>query len=148
MKALGVVTDVKAHEASLSVPKAVYSERALEIAAAVFAKRAQTYVGETKTAWELTLEAKRKGLTATELEALAGDFLAELLNQEVRSLTGALNKDVAALQSAQALLAARGGENPPAAPEEDAAFKKAAAKLLAEAKAEQARTAPKHGDKP
>lgn len=143
MKALGIVTDVKEREASVRLPKAVTSQAALELAAQVFAKRAEAFVGETKAEWELTLKARRPGATEAQLAALAGDFLVELLNQEYRFLVSALNKDVASLQSAQALFAARGGENPPSPPKEDAAFKKLAAKLLAEAKAELAKSAPK-----
>lgn len=143
MKNLGVTLDVPGREAALEVPKAVYSDRALEIAAHVFAKRAEVYVGETKAAWELTLKARRKDLSEAQLGALAGDFLVELLNQEYRFLVSELNKDIAALQGTQALFAARGGENPPVAPKEDAAFKKAAAALMAEATKELARTVPK-----
>lgn len=141
MKALGIVTDLQAGEAAVRVPKAVTSQAALTLAAQVFARRAEAYVGGTKTEWELTLKARRAGLSEPQLAALAGDFLVELLNQEVRSLVSALNKDVASLQAAQALFSARGGEKPPPRPKEGAAFKKAAAKLLAEAKAELSKVA-------
>lgn len=143
MKNLSIAVDVPGREAAVSVPKAVYSDRALEIAAHVFAKRAEVYVEESKTAWELTLKAKRKDLGAGQLGALAGDFLVELLNQEYRFLVSEMNKDIAALQGTQALFAARGGETPPVAPKEDAAFKKKAAALMAEAKKELERTVPK-----
>lgn len=139
MKELGISTDLAEREAALSVPKAVYSSRALEIAAHVFSKRAEVYVGETKAAWDLTLKARRKDLSEAQLAALAGDFLVELLNQEYRFLVSDLNKDIASLQATQALFAARGGENPPPAPADDAGLKKARAALLADAKKEMER---------
>lgn len=139
MKDLGVSTDAAEREAALSVPKAVYSARALEIAAHVFTKRAEVYVGETKSAWDLTLKAHRKDLSEAQLAALAGDFLVELLNQEYRFLVSDLNKDIAGLQATQALFAARGGEAPPPAPEDDADLKKVRSALLADARKEMER---------
>ncbi|MBI3297876.1 MAG: hypothetical protein HYZ75_06920 [Elusimicrobia bacterium] len=87
----------------LKVPKAVYSEAALTIAAQVFAARAEISVDETKKDWDLTLESSEK-----DLDALAGDFLVELLNHEYRILVSELNKGASSLLVTQALLAARG----------------------------------------
>ena len=105
--------------ARLSVPKAVYTEAGLRMAALVFAKRAAICIEKSAGGWVLDLP-----------EAMAGDFLNELLNQEYRFLVADLNGNAASLQATQALFAARGGENPPPAPAEDAAFKKKAAALL------------------
>lgn len=121
---------------NLRLPKSVYSKTALEISVAAFAKRAEVYVGETKSEWDLELVPLRKKATEAQLTALAGDFLNELLGQEYRFLVSAANKDVASLQAAQALWSAAGGEKRPAPPKEDAAFKKAASALLKAAREE------------
>lgn len=114
----------------LRLPKSVYSRTALEISAAAFSKRAEVYVGETKSEWNLEIKSRRKKPTEAQLAALEGDFLNELLSQEYRFLVSALNKDLASLQATQALLAAKGGDSRPAPAKEDAAFKKAASALF------------------
>lgn len=111
---------------SVKVPKSVYSERALSIAAQTFARRAEVFVEETKTHWTLTLEPKRKE-TLAEVE---GDFLNEALSQECRFLTASFNKTIASLQETQALLAARGGETPPVSVRPDSALEEEAAALM------------------
>ncbi|MBI5598006.1 MAG: hypothetical protein HY928_18140 [Elusimicrobia bacterium] len=112
---------------SVKVPKAVYSERALAIAARTFSRRAEVFVEETKTHWVLTLEPRAKEALA----ALEGDFLNEALSQECRFLTAEFNETIASLQETQALLAARGGEAPAAPVKPDAALEKEAAALMA-----------------
>lgn len=111
---------------SVKIPKAVYSERALTIAAQTLARRAEAFVDETRTHWVLTLEAKGK----EPLEALEGDYLNEALSQECRFLTASFNKTIASLQETQALLAARGGESPPVPVKPDASLQKEAAALM------------------
>lgn len=114
----------------LRLSKSVYSRTALEISAAAFAKRAEVYVGETKSEWDLEFKSLRKKPTEAQMTALGGDFLNELLSQEYRFLVSSMNKDVASLQATQALWAASGGEGRPVPPKETAAFKKEAAALL------------------
>jgi His-Xaa-Ser system protein HxsD len=135
--------DAKAREVSFSVPSKVYSMDALRIAAATFESRCESEAGEEKGRYELTLRA-RKSLDAAGLEALAGEFANELLNQEYRFVVAKFNRKVADLIAAQTLLAARGGENPPAPPagEDTPEFKAEVQKLLAEAAEEIRRTMP------
>lgn len=136
--------DAKAREVSFSVPSKVYSEDALRIAAAVFDSRceASAYTGGRRH--ELTLKA-RKELDAAGLRSLAGEFRNELLNQEYRFLVARFNRKIADLIAAQTLLAARGGEHPPAAPEGEKSpeFQAEVRKLVAEAEEEIRRTMPK-----
>lgn len=136
--------DAKAREVSFSVPSKIYTEDALRIAAATFDTRCETLAGEGKGRHELTLKA-RKSLDAAGLKALAGEFANELLNQEYRFVVARFNRKVADLIAAQTLLAARGGENPPAAPEGEQTpeFQAEVKKLMAEAADEIRRTMPK-----
>lgn len=130
-------------EIEVTLDPKVYSDEALRIAAAVFEARCEAYVEKKKAGVVLTLEARRKDLDAKALEALAGDFVNELLNQEYRFLVGRFNRKVADLVVTQALLSARGGETPPKKAEDDPKFREEAARLMSEAAAEIAKTMPK-----
>lgn len=138
-------TDARARRAELTLAPKLYSDEALRIAAAVFDGRAEVYLEDGRAARVVTLEAKRKDLDAAGLEALAGDFLNELLNQEYRFLVSRFNRKIADLISAQTLLSARGGEKAPAAAagEDAPEFKEKVARLLVETEAEIARTMPR-----
>lgn len=135
--------DARARRAELTLAPKLYSDEALRIAAAVFDGRAEVYLEDGRAARVVTLEAKRKDLDAAGLEALAGDFLNELLNQEYRFLVSRFNRKIADLISAQTLLSARGGEKAPTAGEETPEFKAKVARLLADTEAEIARTMPR-----
>ena len=138
-----IAVDRAEHSVSVEAPKKTYSADAVRIAAHVFSNRAEVYHSEGKTGHELTLVAKRKDLDEAALEALGGEFLNELLNQEYRFVVGRFNRKVADVIAAQALLSARGGEKP-AAPAPDSAELKAEAKKLMDAAAEEIkRTMPK-----
>lgn len=128
---------------TFKVPRALYSDDAVRIAAHVFASRVDAYHEAGKAAHELTLVAKRKDAGEAELRAAAGDFLNELLNQEYRFVVARFNRRIADLIVTQTLLAARGGESPAAAPAETPEFQAEAARLVAEAKEEAKRTMPK-----
>lgn len=137
--------DVNERTVSFSVPKSLYSMEALRIAAHVFDGRAEVGADETKTEYELSLTSRRKAATKDELEALGGEFLNELLNQEYRFLVGKFNAKLANLVVTQTLFAARGGENPPAPPAEEQTpeFQAQVAELMKKAADEIARTMPK-----
>lgn len=128
---------------SFSVPKKTYSDDAVRIAAHVFSNRAETYAADSKAAHELTLVAKRTDLDDAALEALGGEFVNELLNQEYRFVVARFNRKVADVIAAQTLLAARGGENPPAPPAETPELKAETARLMKAAAEEIERTMPK-----
>lgn len=130
---------------TFSVPRSQYGEDALRIAAAVFDSRAEAEISEDGKSWEITLTSKRRQLGKPELEALAGEFANELLNQEYRFLVGRFHKKTAGLIVTKVLLSARGGETPPAAPagEDAPEFKAEVARLLQEASAEIKRTMPR-----
>lgn len=135
--------DRAARAVSFSLPKSLYSLDALRIAGVVFASRAEVYHEETKAEHRLTLESRRRDSGPAELEALAGDFHNELLNQEYRFLVARFNRKIADLIVTQTLLAARGGENPPAPPAETPEFRAEADRLMAEAAEEIRRTMPR-----
>ncbi len=116
---------------TLKVARAAYSKAALDLAVLTFAARARAAVAAAPGGWTVTLAGK-----APHDPALAGDFLNEILNQECRFLVSGLNATLASLQTTQALFAARGGENPPAPPVEDAAFRRETQALLESARKE------------
>ncbi|UPT75710.1 MAG: hypothetical protein M0D55_08575 [Elusimicrobiota bacterium] len=123
--------------------KKAYSMDALRIAAQVLSSKVDVYLGESKGSYEVELKAKRRD---ADLSALEGEFRNELLNQEYRFVVGAFNRKISSLITTQALMAARGGENPPPAmpPEEQTPeFKAKVAELMKAAQDEIARTMPK-----
>lgn len=138
-------TDVKERQVSFDVPKKVYSMDAVRIAAQILAPKVDVYLDESKTDYEVTLQAKRRDAGAPELAALAGEFGNELLNQEYRFVVGRFNSKISGLIVTQALMAARGGETPAATPVEEQMpeFKAKIAELVKNAEAEVARTMPK-----
>lgn len=136
-------TDRAERSVSLAVPRKVYSDDAVRIAAHIFSNRVEAYHEATKTAHELTLVAKRKDLDAKALEALGGEFVNELLNQEYRFVVARFNRKVADLIAAQTLLSARGGETPAVPAPDSAELKAETARLMAEARDEISRTMPK-----
>lgn len=138
-------TDVKERSVSFDIPKKIYSMDALRISAQILAPKVDVFLDETKTAYEVTLKAKRRDAGGPQLEALAGEFGNELLNQEYRFIVGRFNSKISSLIVTQTLMAARGGEAPVAAPagESSPEFKKLVLELAKNAEAEVARTMPK-----
>ena len=131
--------DADSKEAGFDVSPELYSEESLALAARVFERQADAYVETKGKALRVTLEAKKR-LPKEGLDRLAREFLNEALNQEMRRLVGAANKNLAALLVTQALYSARGEEKapPPLTPEQE----KEASRLMAEAQAEVERTMP------
>ena len=125
--------------------KKIYSMDAVRISALVLSSKLNVYLDETKTAFEVTLEPKRKDAGPEQLAALEGEFGNELLNQEYRFIVGRFNAKISSLIVTQALMAARGGEKPAPAPaaESTPEFKKLVADLMKNAEAEVNRTMPK-----
>lgn len=125
--------------------KKIYSKDALLIAAQVLSTKVNVYLDETKSAFDVTLEAKRKDAGPEQLAALEGEFANELLNQEYRFIVGRFNAKISSLIVTQTLMASRGGETPAAPPagESTPEFKKLVADMMRNAEAEVARTMPK-----
>jgi len=128
---------------ALIAPRKTYSDDAVRIAAHVFSNRADVYHHASKSAHELTLVAKRKDADAASLEALGGEFLNELLNQEYRFVVARFNRKVADLIAAQTLMSARGGEKPAVPAPDSPELKAELKKLMAAAEEEIRRTMPK-----
>ncbi len=128
---------------ALTAPRKTYSDDAVRIAAHVFSNRAEIYHGTSRSDHDLRLVAKRRDADEASLEALGGEFLNELLNQEYRFVVARFNRKVADQIAAQTLLSARGGEKPaapaPDSPELTAELKK----LMAAAEEEIRRTMPR-----
>jgi len=137
--------DAKEREVSFDVPKKIYSMDAVRIAAQVLSSKLDVYLDETKTDYEVTLQAKRKDADAAKLSELAGEFGNELLNQEYRFVVGRFNSKISSLIVTQALMAARGGEKGVEANdgENTPEFKAKVAELVKNAEAEVKRTMPK-----
>ena len=138
-----ILADRAARSVSLSAPRKTYSDDAVRIAALVFSNRADVYHEATRTAHELTLVAKRRDADGAALEALGGEFLNELLNQEYRFVVARFNRKVADLIAAQTLLSARGGESAPKRAPDSPELQAEAARLMREAAEEIRRTMPK-----
>ena len=140
---MNISVDRAERAVSLTAPRKTYSDDAVRIAAHVFSNRAEIYHRASRSAHELTLVAKRRDADEASLEALGGEFLNELLNQEYRFVVARFNRKVADLIAAQTLLSARGGEKP-AAPERDSPELEAETrKLMAAAEDEIRRTMPR-----
>jgi len=138
--------DVETAERTVAfeVPETMYSRQGLEIAAQIFSSKANVYLGKTGGIFEVTLESKRKSVSAPELEALAGEFVNELLNQEYRFIVGRFNQKISTFIVTRTLLAARGGETPAETPAEEKTpeFKARVAKMMKDASDEVRRTMP------
>lgn len=138
----GLDVDLEQGLVSFSIPHALYSKQALEIAAVVFEGRVEASCGASGKEFEVELKAKKAGGQA-ELRALAGEFLNELLNQEYRFIVGRFNGKISRLIVTQALLSARGGEEPKAPVAPTPEFETEVEKMMQEAREEIARTMPK-----
>jgi His-Xaa-Ser system protein HxsD len=128
---------------SLAAPRKTYSDDAVRIAAHVFSNRAEVYHRVSRSAHELTLVARRRDADEASLEALGGEFLNELLNQEYRFVVARFNRKIADVIAAQTLMSARGGEKPAAPAPDSPELKAETRKLLAAAAEEIRRTMPK-----
>lgn len=90
-------TDVPERSVSFDIPKKIYSMDALRIAAQTLSSKIDVYLTESKTDFEVTLKAKRRDAGEPQLEALAGEFGNELLNQEYRFIVGRFNQKISSL---------------------------------------------------
>lgn len=129
------------NEVVFPVQKKLYPLEVVQGAAYLLTDRAVAYVEDKRGAWELTLRAKAKA-SAAELEALAGDFLNELLNQVLRQRLLAANRSVMEHVIARAVVSARRDPadpaQPPAAAEDQLSAEQRSEidRLIAEAEAE------------
>lgn len=129
----------------MKLSRKIYSKDALLIAAQILSNKINVYLEESKSDYTVTIEAKRRGVDEAQLAALAGEFGNELLNQEYRFIVGRFNSKISSLIVTQTLMAARGGQTPPAPPagESTPEFQKLVADLVRNAEAEVARTMPR-----
>lgn len=142
---MDLTTDLEEKSVSMELQSSLYSREGIEISAQVFGSRAEVLLEAGGKFFGVTLRSKRKSVQNCDLEQLGGEFLNELLNQEYRMIVGRFNRKISSLIVTQALLSARGGENPPAPPagEQTPEFKAAVAQLLRETQDEVRRTMPK-----
>ncbi|MFA5139512.1 MAG: hypothetical protein WC728_09800 [Elusimicrobiota bacterium] len=100
--------DEKKGEVSACLSGRVYTREAMALAARLLARRAEVF--EEKGASgkvRITLRPRERKPTREALDALAGDFLCEALNQQCRLDTARHNGNVQKLLVTQALYAAR-----------------------------------------
>lgn len=136
--------DAGAGTVSFKAARPFYSKQSVAIAAHVFESKARVSLSENAKSFEVALKSKRNRTTAAELEALAGEFFNEMLNQEYRLVVGDSNKKIADLIVTQALYCAGGaGEGvKPRAHESAPEFKAAVDRLMKDARAEILATMP------
>lgn len=128
---------------ALEVPRAVYSEESVRIAAHVIERRAQAAIVKSSRRLSVKLAPKRPLADAEAGRRLAGEFFNELLNQEYRQLVARFNRKISNLIMTQTLYAARGGDAPPMRPAPTPEFKAEVDAMLREAEEEIKRTMPK-----
>jgi len=134
--------DAEAGEIGFKIQDSIYAADSLQVAAAVFEKKAEVFEEESGKGAKVVTLAARKKLKDPELELLAREFLNELLNVEYRKMVGELNKGLSGMLVTQALYAARGGDAGPPKFELTEGQKAEADRLMAEAREEAARTMP------
>lgn len=138
---MGAMIHLKGREAVIGLDKGLYRREAVTLAAAAFSSKAEFFVErEDETALVVALQVREEA-SRRELEALAGEFLNEALNQELRLDLAKENSRIIELLTAQALYAARGAE--PSAPDEEAEreIQRKAERFMAEAGAQEDRAA-------
>lgn len=140
---MNILVDRAERSVSLTAPRKTYSDDAVRITAHVFFNRAEVYHGTSSSDHKLKLVAKRLDADQASLEALGGEFLNELLNQEYRFVVARFNRKVADIITAQTLMSARGGEKPAEPVPDSAEVEAEAKKLMAAAAAEIRSTMPK-----
>ena len=145
MTGIDLDVDLSDKTVGFTLPKGLYSLEGLQIANEVLAARAEVYLSEGASRFEVTLKSKRAAIDEAGLRELAGEFANELLNQEYRFVVGRFNRKISDIIVTQALLSARGGEEPRKAPagEETPEFKAAVEEMLAQAREEIAKTMPR-----
>lgn len=126
----------KLREAVVTLDSKVYRREAVRSAAVVFSDKAKFFVErEGKGSIEVALRA-RKEASPAELRELAGEFLNEALNQDLRLTLARENAGILKLITAQTLYAARGAERPPSLDAEtENKLQEEGDRLLAEARA-------------
>jgi hypothetical protein len=120
------------------------SPEAVELAARVFETKAEAAAKPVGDFFEVRLKSKKRTpVSAEELEALAGEFLNEVLNQEYRFLVGRFNAKIADLIATQTLYCARGsGKRVKPRSEASPKFKASVDALMKTAREEIKRTMP------
>ena len=99
--------DEKKGEVSVRLSERVYTREAMTLAARLLARRAETF--EEKGASgkaRIVLRPRQRRPARKDLDALAGDFLCEALNQQCRLDTARRNGNIQKLLVTQALYAA------------------------------------------
>lgn len=107
---MGLRLKPKSREAAISLDKRLYGRESVDLAAAAFSKEAEFFIDdEDDGCLKLTLQAIQ-GDCPTRLRALAGEFLNEVLNQDLRMDLARQNAPIIKLLTAQVLLSARGAQ--------------------------------------
>ena len=127
---------------SVAVPRGVYGDESVRVAALVFSTRAKIVRRAAAGARKFSLHAPSPPMPGVPQD-LAGEFMNELLNQEYRSIVARFNRRAADFVATQALLAARGGEKPVSAQADPPELAPILAALLETAREQLRKTTPK-----
>lgn len=107
---MGLRIKPKSREAAMSLDKRLYCRESVDLAAAAFSRKAEFFIDqEDDVSLKLTLQA-HQGDSPARLRALAGEFLNEVLNQDLRIDLARENAPIIKLLTTQVLFSARGAE--------------------------------------
>lgn len=125
----------KTREAVIPIDLEVYAEEAVKLAALIFSAKADCFVedglpGQRKIVLQAKGNASVRGL-----RRVVGEFLNEVLNQDLRLQLLRDNSRILQLLTAQALAAAKSLPAAPIAPEIEQNLREEAERLIAEEKA-------------
>lgn len=124
-----------AREAVILIDQKVYAEEAVQLASLIFSAKADCFVEEgLRGRRKVVLQAKENA-SAQGLRRVAGEFLNEVLNQDLRLQLLRDNSRIIQLMTAQALAAAKSLPPTPVEPEIERNLREEAERLIAEEKA-------------
>lgn len=105
---MGLKIKPKSREAAITLDKRLYRRESVDLAAAAFSGKAEFFIDdEDENFLKLTLQAIH-GDSPARLRELAGEFLNEALNQDLRIELARENAPIIKLLTTQVLFAARG----------------------------------------
>ncbi len=125
----------KAREAVILIDLGIYAEEAIKLAALIFSAKADCFVEEGPSGRRKIVLQARENASVQELRGVSGEFLNEVLNQDLRLQLLRDNSRILQLLTAQALAAAKSLPPTPVEPEIEQNLREEAERLIAEERA-------------